>query len=72
MPLDGLCNPALATRAKVWGSKIWRWHSETDRASKGAHQAAYRLVQSGKLFNFWVIAEPCIVDIGSGMPVGDE
>jgi len=56
------------TQAKVWGTKIWRWHSETDRASEKVHQAAYRLVQSGRLQNFWVIAQPCIVDIRTGEP----
>jgi hypothetical protein len=61
--------PAQPRYAKVWGSKIWRWHSETDRASERVHQASFRLVQSGRLKNFWVIAEPCIVEIGSGMPV---
>jgi hypothetical protein len=58
--------PELPTKAKLWGSKIWRWHSETDRPSEKAHQAAYRLVQAGTLHNFWVIAEPCIVDISTG------
>lgn len=56
------------TQAKVWGTKIWRWHSETDRASEKVHQAAYRLVQSGRLQNFWVIGQPCIVDIKTGQP----
>lgn len=57
------------TRAKVWGSKVWRWHAGTDRTSERVHQAAYRLVQSGRLHNFWVIAEPCVVDIETGWPV---
>lgn len=60
---------AHPTCAKVWGTKVWRWHSETDRTSERVHQAAYRLVQSGRLHTFWVIAEPCIVDIETGWPV---
>jgi hypothetical protein len=56
------------THAKVWGTKIWRWHSETDRPSEQVHQAAYRLVQSRRLRNFWVVALPCIVEISTGMP----
>ena len=57
------------TRAKVWGAKVWRWHSKTDRPSEQVHKAGFRLVQSGLLKNFWVIAEPCIVDIATGRPV---
>jgi hypothetical protein len=59
------------TQAKVWGTKIWRWHSGTDRVSEAVHKAGYRLVQSGRLKNFWVVAEPCIVDIKTGRPVLD-
>lgn len=66
--LDIGASQARPTRAKVWGSKVWRWHSGTDRADERVHQAAYRLVQSGRLHNFWVIAEPCIVDIDTGWP----
>jgi len=54
--------------AKVWGAKIWRWHKDTWRDDKLLHQAAYRLVQSGKLNNFWVIANPCIIDVKTGLP----
>jgi hypothetical protein len=68
-PQDRIClSVPWPAYAKVWGSKIWRWHSETNRSSEVAHQAGYRLVQSGRLQNFWVIAVHCMVDISTGWP----
>ena len=56
-----------STQAKVWGTKIWRWHSDTDRASVKVHQAAYRLVQSGMAAQISPLANR-IVDIRTGQP----
>lgn len=65
----GQSSSARPIRARVWGAKVWRWHSQTGRASLEVHQAAYRLVQKGKLHNFWVIGEPCVINIASGFPL---
>jgi hypothetical protein len=70
-PPPHAATPPPPTRAIIGGKKIWRWHSKTDRPSEAVHQAAYRLVQKGKLVNFRVEAEPCFVDIANGYPVGE-
>jgi hypothetical protein len=70
-PAKSGSSAALPTRAIVGGKKIWHWHSKTDRTSEAVHQAAYRLVKKGKLFNFRVEAEPCVIEIATGWPVHD-
>ena len=60
---------AMPKRVKVYGANEYKWHPAAKRVTQCIHQAGDRLTRSKiRSMNFWMVARPCVIDLGTGMP----
>jgi hypothetical protein len=56
-------------KARIYGANEYKWHPAAPRVTQCLHQAGDRLTTSRiKSMNFWMIARPCLIDLGTGFP----